>query len=469
MLLPQTKEREYRFRLALRIGLPIFALIFALISGILIVSYETLHISFYFEAILLLAFSIYFILYIIYSGFSVKITDDVTQTFTREYLYEYLEKEIKRKKEYTLILIRVANIHDINTLYGFKNGDKVLLEVAKWVGKYFEDEKIINFAMGHVKGGDFVLGISGNKEKYNTLLELMFLKAKELKIDDIEVIISGAITDTNYSSELNYMLENLFEIEEQKKKNQSKYGNEDIDPSELESYVIKAIKNKSIIVSTQDVFENSKKVFKECFVKLKASDGKLFYPKKYIKVINKLGLLVDFDLMVLEHTILHCIAENDHVYAINISPISIRNEKFLSQAKELLRQNDNAAKKLIFILSENEYYAYTKRYNSILNALRSIGIFIVIDRLGSLHTSFLYLRELDIDGVRFDPYYSKEIKKENLHSILHGFIVMAEEKGIKTWIKNLEDEESVKIAKEIKIDYIQGKFLADLKPLQEIN
>jgi len=40
MSLPQTKEREYRFKLALRMGLPIFALILALISNTLITIYE---------------------------------------------------------------------------------------------------------------------------------------------------------------------------------------------------------------------------------------------------------------------------------------------------------------------------------------------------------------------------------------------------------------------------------------------
>ena len=89
-----------------------------------------------------------------------------------------------------------------------------------------------------------------------------------------------------------------------------------------------------------------------------------------------------------------------------------------------------------------------------------------IDRLGSQQTSFLYLRELDIDVVRFDSYYSKEIKDKKNHSIISGFNTMAQEKGIKTWIKNIEDEESLEIAKKININYIQGKYLADL---EEIN
>ena len=54
MLLPQTKEREYRFKLALRIGLPIFGLILALISHTLTITYETLQLTFYIESAILL-------------------------------------------------------------------------------------------------------------------------------------------------------------------------------------------------------------------------------------------------------------------------------------------------------------------------------------------------------------------------------------------------------------------------------
>ncbi|MCD6173704.1 MAG: GGDEF domain-containing protein, partial [Sulfurimonas sp.] len=103
MLLPKIKEREYRFKLALRMGLPIFALILAFISNTLISSYQNLQVSFYIESIILLAISIYFIFYLIYKGFNVRITELISKTFTRDYLYKYLKKKIENKKNYTLI------------------------------------------------------------------------------------------------------------------------------------------------------------------------------------------------------------------------------------------------------------------------------------------------------------------------------------------------------------------------------
>ena len=457
MLLPQTKEREYRFKLALRMGLPIFALIIAFIFHTFVSNYSNLHISFYIEAIALLFVSIYFIFYLIYSGFEVKITDDVTKTFTREYLYKYLNKELQNKKNYTLVLLSVDNLNDINKLYGIKNGDKVLREVVQWIAKYFKDEGIDNFPLGHLKGGDFIIGLEGEKEKYATLLDLFCLKSNEFKVGDIEVKISGAITDTNYSNELDYLIEHLFELQHRRKV----IREEEINPNELEALVINAIKERNILLMKQDVYENESIAFRECFVKLKAENSKIIHPKSYIKVINKLSLGVDFDLLVLEE-ILKYSADDAKIHAMNILPTSLRNEKFFSRVKELARERGNL--NIMFILSEFEYYSHTARYNNILHSLKKLGVKIAIDRLGSIHTSFLYLRELDVDVVRFDSYYSHEEKMQKNLNIIEGFTTMAHEKGVKTWIKNIQTQQGLLLAQKVQTDYVQGKYLSELAP-----
>jgi len=464
MLLPQTKEREYRFRLALRMGLPIFALIVALVSHTLIGNYATLQASFYVESLLLLVFSIYFFLYLIYNGYDVKITDDISKTFTREYLFKYLKKELKKSDEYTLILVSIDNLYDINNLYGIKNGDRVLKETAEWVASYFKSQNIENFPLGHIKGGDYIIGFEGLKSEYNTALDLMCLKSNEFNVGDIEVKLSASIIDTQYSKDLDYMVEKLFTLQEEKRHTKEKEVHEALTPNELESAVIDAIENRRLSIMTQDVLEGATLSFKECYVKLKTYSGKLLYQKSYTKIINKLGLGVEYDLMVLESILQSNKFDDEAVYALNISSTSLRNSKFLSSMQELLK---NSKLKIMLILSEAEYYSHTSRYNNILNSLRKNGVLIAIDRLGSIHTSFLYLRELDIDVVRFDTYYSNLQKLEINRAIISGFNSMAHEKGVKTWFKNIEDDASLELVKELKIDYLEGKIVSSLEKVYE--
>ncbi len=119
------------------------------------------------------------------------------------------------------------------------------------------------------------------------------------------------------------------------------------------------------------------------------------------------------------------------------------------------------------MLNEVQYYSHISKYNSTLNSLRDMGILIAIDRLGAIHTSFLYLRDLDIDIVRFDSFYTKDIGDKKYESIIDGFNIMAHKKDIKTWIKMVETKEIKAKAKELGIDYLQGKYLAPVEKKYE--
>jgi EAL domain-containing protein (putative c-di-GMP-specific phosphodiesterase class I) len=465
MLLPEKKEREYRFRLALRMGIPVFILFLILISSRFITDYKSLDTSFYVETTLLIALSIYFIFYVIYNSFDVKITESVSKTFTREYLYKYLKKELSKNKDYTLILVSIDNLGDINDRYGIKNGDKILSKTSLWISDYFQNKEIYNFPMGHIKGGDFILGFDAKKEQYNTIIELMNIKSENLVIDDIEVKISTAITDTTFSHKLDYLVENLFELQEI---NKNQTQNEQLmNPDKLELSVINAIKNRNFLVMTQDIFSDDKAVMKECFIKLKTTDENIIHQKAYMKVLDRLGLMVEFDMMVLEENIAKCCTLKDNIFAMNISPSSLRNPSFIIKAKELIISNENIKNKIVFLLNEKEYYSQIKKYNTTLKMFRDMGVLIAIDRLGAIHTSFLYLRDLDIDIVRFDSYYTKDITDKKSKDIVDGFNVMAHKKGVKTWIKMVENKEIYNVAKELNIDYIQGKYLALMKKAYE--
>ena len=86
-----------------------------------------------------------------------------------------------------------------------------------------------------------------------------------------------------------------------------------------------------------------------------------------MKIINKLGLGVKFELMVIEEILLQFQDSKKQIFAVNISPTSLRNDTFLSYLHELLKEHSN---RLLFILSEQEYYSYTSRYNSIIKSLQ---------------------------------------------------------------------------------------------------
>ncbi len=464
MLLPEKKEREYRFKLALRMGLPIFGLILVLVSTTLIKNYETLDLSFYIESILLLFVSVYFILYLIYKGFDVKITDPISKTFTREYLESYLEKEIQEHPAYTLISVSVDNISDINSRYGIKNGDRVLRFVAEWLEEFFKNQGLVDFPIGRIKGGDFVIGLEGEAIKYKVLMELLCLKSDALELENIELHISGAITDTAFSKKYEVLLDHLLELQEENRfKKELHFEADDVQNNDLEESVLAAIEKGSLTIASQKVFDRSMEVaFLELFVGLYAQNGKYIHYKKYMRIVNKFGLSLKFDMMVTKKVLQNSMRFSYPCIAFSISTSSLRNPLFFEFLKKELEKTEHRCEPILFF-SEKEYYSKVSRFNAVIKNYKEIGVRIGIDRLGSYHSSFLYLRDLDLDIARFDGSYTKTQNFEKYHDILEGFNLIIHKKGMKSWVKMVETKEQLETMRKIGIDYIEGKLLSQLQ------
>jgi len=136
---------------------------------------------------------------------------------------------------------------------------------------------------------------------------------------------------------------------------------------------------------------------------------------------------------------------------------------FYAKIKMLLKDNPELSGRVIFLFSENEYFAKSDKFNAWLHSYKDIGIQIGVDRVGALHASFLYLRDLDLDIIRFDSSYSKGEKIFKCKATIMGLDTIANAKGIKSWIKMIETKEQFEAAKEYGIDYIQGKYLSQMR------
>ncbi len=468
MLLPEEKERELRFKLALRMGLPIFLLFVIILISFF--SFGDGKIPAFFLVIAISAFAvmIYYIFYLLYQGQEERITDPITHTFSREYLINYFKKQIN-KGPYTILLVSVRNLTDINSRYGVKKGDRVLYEVGHWIGTFLKEKEIQRFPIGHYKGSDFLIGLPGTKEKYQNLIDLMCLKFQNRTIDEIEISLTSAIVDTKYSHDIDQLTTRLFDISDEKLINKQVIDEDEIDPTELEASVIHAIQKHSFSLMFQIVDEKETASMLEASVKLINGEGKIIHQNKFMPVIDRLGLTRTYDEMILEKVVK--LSENvphNLILAFSLSPSSVRNNTFLERALTLLSHNESARGRIMFILSENDYYDHPKRYNELLQAYRRLGIFIAIDNFGAFKSSMTFLKDLKIDVLRFDNTYGKHITTKEYQDIVKGLNVVAQGLGLRTWIRMIEDKSQEKIVTSLGINFVQGNYLGKIASLEEL-
>ena len=463
MLYPHQKERSHRFLLALRTGLPLFLLATILMFFRLSDYFDTIPVSFYISAIFILAISIYFIFYMIYRGFNEQITDPITHTFTRQKVISILKDEIIKDRSYSIVLISIDNLSDINARYGTYAGDKVLKRVAKEAGIFFEEKGFDKFPIGHFKGGDFLIGLKGNYNSIRPFLEMMCIKFDDFIMNDIEIKIKGAIVDKSLSSDVLALVERLFELKEMDMEDGEHIKaptEDDISLFELEENIRYAITNRNFSLMYQPLQADEN--IAQVSIKLQGKNDNIIHQKTFMPVIKRLGFEREFDEIFLEKILLVCKKVDNVSFAFNISPAVLRNKRFVQRFKQMVEKENMDFSRLIVLLSEKEIYSNMNRYNDVLQSYRNLGVRFCLDNVGSMNATIEYIKRLDVDIIRFDKPFSKHMDMPAFSSFLRAYVGIAKDMKIKSWVKMVDSEELKETFEEMDIDYIQGNIISKI-------
>lgn len=455
-------ERTHRFILALRMGLPIFLLsavsIFILFSELKATLSALIFLSF-----ILLAMAIYFIFFLINQSTYENITENVTYTFTPEYFYKYYQKYYALRSS-TIVLITINNLTYINEQYGVKNGDKVLAESLRQINEFFSSKNIKKLPVSRHKGGDFFLLLKGEKESYIPTVELFLAKYQENRIDDIEVHYNAVILDNKYVKKIDEIITRLYEIEADLKNNQNLRDEDTIVPEELQKSVLEAIEYHRLSIATQKIVSNEN-IIEEASFKLIDKKGDFIHQSRFIPLLHRIGKIAEYEKYILE-SMIEIAGQTQKKYAFSLSPSLLRNGVFFQYALELLQRYPKAKNKIIIVMDEKEYSPHIKRFREQIAQYRAVGYEIALDRFGGNPIAMTYLKELDVDYVRFDPLFSRHIQEKKYQYILEGLNTMAHLNGIQTWISMIEDEASDTIVERLKIDIKQGNFHGRITPIK---
>ena len=454
MTYTEKKQRSYRFILALRMSLPIFLMSIIALYALFSQPHSTLT-SLIVLALLLFSMAVYFLFFLINQSTYEHITEAITSTFTPEYFFTRFD-DWTGGNIGTLAMISIDNLVGINERYGVQNGDDVLKSTVEHINNFFNEKDIKKLPICRYKGGDFILFLDSEKEKNSALIELFLAKYDESILNEIEVKLSAVLLDTKHIKQPQEIVTRLYELQYANKEKKTLTDQDEIIPHELEKSVLEALEARRYSIALQNICCD-KKLMSEVSFKLINEKGGLIHQSRFVPFLNRIGKMREHESNILEKVV--CFAsENKMLYVANISSVMLRNGLFFQHALELLQRYPDAKNKIILLFDEKEYCPQIKRFKEQVAQYRAVGYKIALDKYGVNHTTMMYLKELEVDFVRFDPLYTRHIKEEKYQNIIQGLNISAHLCGAATWMSMIEDEESDKIAQRLKINYRQGNF-----------
>ena len=470
MLYSQKEERERRFILALRAGIPLLALIF-LVSYATIFQGDTSNIGLKdISLILAITFiTIYYIYFLMTLSIQETMLDQTTQGFNKKTFI----KKLQYYKPQSLACLNIENLSSLNENYSGDQIDSLLYTVTRKLNLLFKQNGLGSVLIGRGLGSEFLIALNENYDSIQTVLET--LTEENSRINNIELDYKFAII-TNPNEDFEKAILQLRDIiaGQSVSDDKEKHMHSIKDAKELSSIekdVITAIQKEKLLLSFRPLLNTKTDTIDtyEIAIKLKSETHQDILPRVFLPIINRLGLGREYDFALIKHLIdLLPLIDDTISFTFNLSPFSLRDSSFQEKLFKYLDEKQVDPSRLILQLYERKTHHDLNGYLKTLKRFRAKGMRICIDNFGSSNASMKYVKHFKFDMVQFDREYVTRLEDKTTYAILHSLINMAKDLEVQTVAKWVDNEAQKKKLRVLGINYIQGFGVSNPLPEAEL-
>ncbi|SFG84565.1 putative bifunctional diguanylate cyclase/phosphodiesterase [Neptunomonas qingdaonensis] len=241
-----------------------------------------------------------------------------------------------------------------------------------------------------------------------------------------------------------------------------------------------ALDTKHIVLHRQPIIplhqKHSVKKHYEILLRLKSSDGTLIYPNQFLPLVERFHLGPRLDREVVGAA-LDWLSEHPaelealETCAINLSGQSIASHDSLNFIVDKLQQTGLPAEKFCFEITETAAITDLANARQFIAGLKALGCRFALDDFGSGLSSFAYLKTLDVDIIKIDGMFVKDMMADAVNlATVKSINEVANALGKQTVAEFVESEVIAKELRSIGVNYAQGYYynkpslLVDLSP-----
>jgi len=209
----------------------------------------------------------------------------------------------------------------------------------------------------------------------------------------------------------------------------------------------------------------------ETLIRMIGNDGKLIEPNNFIPVAEKMGLIHDIDLWVVNRAIdiLHELPEKhkNTSFNINLSSHAFQDTALLPLLKEKLANTGIDAGRITFEITETAAIANFSQTREMIMNIRELGCRFALDDFGSGFSSFNYIKEFPVDYLKIDGAFISNLLHDQVdQTLIKSMIEIAKKLNKKTVAEFVESKKVLDLLIQYGADFAQGYFIG--KPSSEL-
>ncbi len=196
--------------------------------------------------------------------------------------------------------------------------------------------------------------------------------------------------------------------------------------------------------------------FYECLIRMVNEDGKLAVADSFIPSLEELGMIRLLDIFSLHTAVRELANYPDINLSVNVSNHSLVDPAWLRAAVSLLMNRRDVASRLIVEITESSAMHDVEAVVRIVRTLKDMGCRIALDDFGAGQTSFMQLKMLQIDVVKIDKAYIRDIQDPMNKLFVHSLLTLAHGMDIRTVAQGAETREEAEMLGACGVDQVQG-------------
>ncbi len=381
----------------------------------------------------------------------------------------YLDEILTQSKEQTLLLLDINNFSYINNTYGFEIGDKLLIHVANILNKELKYQKICK-----LEADQFAIVLDADiKKNVQNIKEYFY--AHELLINSIALNISftyGAATGNE-----NLFKHAIISLKHAKTRGRSSlyiFNNEEENICftkrkqfiEANNILHNALASDKIVPFFQGIRDNKTgEITKfEALARIK-KDEAILSPYLFLEPAHSSGLIPEITKIMIDKTF-KIMSDNDYTFSINLTEDDLTRHYILEYLDQKAKQYNINPKRLILEILEGISSSGKKNHLKQLSDLKEKGYVIAIDDFGIEYSNFERVLDLDIDFLKIDAKYIKDIDTNpKSYEITKAIVFFAKNANIPCIAEYVHNESVQKVVEELEIEYSQGYYFSEPSPL----
>jgi PAS domain S-box-containing protein len=190
-------------------------------------------------------------------------------------------------------------------------------------------------------------------------------------------------------------------------------------------------------------------------------------PSQVLDTAEHLDAVYDIDLWVVERAMRLAADRPDLNLQINLSGRSVGDPRLTGEVERLIERYRVNPERITFEITETALISNLSEARHFADRIRDLGCELALDDFGSGYASFRYLRLFPIDIVKIDGEYVVDLVDNPQDQVLvRSLVEVCQAYGIHTVAEFVQDEPTLRLLRELGVDYVQGYLIGHPSPVE---